>query len=414
MVMIRDYLQKRNTIGLDAYTENGIDVIVRGAMRFLGERSNNGVEVLIAGDFDEVRGGLERRTKHLEVQREIEYSRFSYVSKWTLSNDTRTIYHFQAPGIAKNFSAARENDQLPDDSPEWTLMSTQALYELLNKEVIKAAVSAGSTDACVYYGQKSAYKLRHVFHPILVSKFPNRDNPNGIMVAGDIGACLSTNGYMTIQHVIMAAAYAHALGIENPRIGLLGVGQEEYKNTAILRQKRRLVEAYIDHFQPSFTMPRFAEGDDYFGANRKKVREGDLLDCIVSDGDHGNPILKTSEGIARMIQQLSGWESLVYLVLKHKIKKVLKSKSAERSIDPAAYGGAALVGVKHPFIKTHGASRPKAIYYSLRDALELAQMNFDDEVALELDRFMDDTRFRRRNKTPLQNRLVPKYRITDD
>ncbi len=413
MSRIRDYLQQKKTIGLDAYTENGVDVIVRGAMRFLGERSNNGVELLIAGDFDEIRGGLERRTKHLEVQREIEYSRFSYIPKWTMSDDSKTIYHFQAPGIAKNFSIARENDQLPDESPERVLMSTQALYDLLNQEVLCAAVSAGSTDACVYYGQKSDYKIRHVFQPMLVSKFPNRDNPNGIMVAGDIGAGLSTNGYMTIQHAIMAAAYAHALGIENPRIGLLGVGQEEYKNTAILRQKRRLLEAYIEHFQPSFSMPRFAEGDDYFGANKKKVREGDLLDCIVSDGDHGNPILKTSEGIARMIQQLSGWESLIYLVAKHKIKKVLKTKSAERSIDPAAYGGAALVGVKHPFIKTHGASRPKAIYYSLRDALELAQMDFDLELRDELNRFMSDRTFRKANKIRLQNRLVPKYRITD-
>jgi Fatty acid/phospholipid biosynthesis enzyme len=102
-----------------------------------------------------------------------------------------------------------------------------------------AVISAGNTGACVAAAQLRMRTLPGVSRPGITVVLPTLHGP---VVICDVGANISPKVKHMQQYALMASAYARAVvGIPNPRVGLLSIGEEDAKGTAMIKKTRRLL-----------------------------------------------------------------------------------------------------------------------------------------------------------------------------
>jgi len=205
--------------------------------------------------------------------------------------------------------------------------------------------SAGSTGACLAAGTLVIGRVKGVSRPALATILPSPKKP---VVLCDVGANADCKPEYLVQFAVMASAYAAKLiGVKNPTVGLLNIGEEEEKGSQFAQEAHALLK------QSSLNFKGNAEGRD--------TLKGEF-DVIVCDGFTGNVCLKTIEGTA----------SVLLGELKTILKSSLKTKLAALAIkgglkdllgrlDPDVAGGAPLLGVKGACIVGHGSSNAKAI-----------------------------------------------------
>lgn len=205
--------------------------------------------------------------------------------------------------------------------------------------------SAGSTGACLAGGTLGIGRLKGVSRPALATVVPSPVKP---VVLCDVGANADCKPAWILQFAQMASIYAERiLGVENPRVGLLNIGEEEEKGSLFAQEAHGLLKEAL----PSFCGN--AEGRDVMAGT---------FDVIVTDGFTGNVCLKTIEGTAstlfktfRSILMGSTKTKLAALALKGDLKKLMAS------VDPDRTGGAPLLGLKGACIVGHGSSSATAI-----------------------------------------------------
>ena len=205
--------------------------------------------------------------------------------------------------------------------------------------------SAGSTGACLAAGTLVIGRIKGVSRPALATILPSPKKP---VVLCDVGANADCKPEYLVQFAVMASAYAtKIIGVKNPTVGLLNIGEEEEKGSQFAQEAHALLK------QSSLNFKGNAEGRD--------TLKGEF-DVIVCDGFTGNVCLKTIEGTA----------SVLLGELKTILKSSLKTKLAALAIkgglkdllgrlDPDVAGGAPLLGVKGACIVGHGSSNAKAI-----------------------------------------------------
>lgn len=225
--------------------------------------------------------------------------------------------------------------------------------------------SAGSTGACLAAGTLVMGRIKGISRPALATVVPSPVKP---VVLCDVGANADCKPEYLVQFASMATTYAKAiLGIKNPRVGLLNIGEEEEKGSQFAQDAHQLLKESIDNFDGN------AEGRD--------VLDGPF-DVIVCDGFTGNVCLKTIEGTAKVLfSQIKGimkaslLTKLAALVLKGGLKKLVGS------IDPDAAGGAPLLGVKGACIVGHGSSNERAIKNGVLAAATYVRSGVNDAIA---------------------------------
>jgi len=100
-------------------------------------------------------------------------------------------------------------------------------------------ISAGNTGACVAAAQLRMRTLPGVSRPGIAVILPTFYGP---IVICDVGANISPKPKHLQQYAIMASAYATAVcGVENPRVGLLSIGEEDAKGTTVVKDARKLM-----------------------------------------------------------------------------------------------------------------------------------------------------------------------------
>ena len=205
--------------------------------------------------------------------------------------------------------------------------------------------SAGSTGAVMAAATLYMGRIKGVSRPMIATLFPV---PQGYMVFGDIGANADVKAEYLLQFAQMGASYAQVmLGIENPRVGLLNIGEEPTKGNELAQQAYQLLSLGLDGFAGN------AEGTDILSGR---------FDVIITDGFTGNVVLKTIEGTAGMLfSELSGilnagvLSKLAAAVVRPGLRELKKKLSADE------IGGAPLLGVRGSCVIGHGSSSPKAI-----------------------------------------------------
>jgi glycerol-3-phosphate acyltransferase PlsX len=219
-------------------------------------------------------------------------------------------------------------------------------------------VTAGNTGAAMATAKMVLGALPGVDRPALATPMPSSTGSPCVLL--DVGANVDCKPHNLEQFAVMGEIYARTvLKINQPRVGLLSIGEEETKGNDLTREAFPLLKNLPIKFIGN------VEGRDIFSAQ---------ADVIVCDGFVGNVALKTSEGVGRFVREALR-ESLTRTVTA-KVGALLSRQAFNdfrRRLDYREYGGAPLLGVRGVCIIGHGSSNDRAIFNGIRVAYEFAK-----------------------------------------
>lgn len=225
-------------------------------------------------------------------------------------------------------------------------------------------ISAGNTGAVLAVGKFVVGSEEEVERPAIAVALPN---PRGKTVLIDVGTNVDSKPKHLVQFAVIGHTYAQEiLGIDNPRVGLLSIGEEEGKGNELVKETYPLLK------QTQLNFFGNAEGTDIYAGT---------FDVIVCDGFVGNVILKTSESLGLAVVSM----------IKEEVKKSLLARLGavfmmpalnrfKKKADFAEYGGIPLLGAKKPVIITHGKANAKAIRNAIRVAGEFLTKDFNRKL----------------------------------
>ncbi len=231
-----------------------------------------------------------------------------------------------------------------------------------------AMVSTGNTGALFAGATLIVRKIAGVHSPAIAALLPMQ--PPVLLL--DSGASLNVSAEDLEQFAVMGSVYMKkAMGVENPRVGLLNNGSEETKGTPLQ------MEAYH----------RLCENSDLnFVGNVEGNRVmQNACDVLVTDGFSGNVLLKTMEGMGKLM--LKTMKELFYRNAVTKaaglaVKPYLGD--VKKNFDATEFGGAPILGVRKPVIKAHGSSDAKAFKNAIRQALACAEKDLTADLGVEI------------------------------
>lgn len=226
-----------------------------------------------------------------------------------------------------------------------------------------AFVSAGHTGVLLAASAVILGRLPGVIRPTISSVYPT---VKGFRLMVDVGANLEVKPEMLVQFAVMGEVYAaNEMGIENPRVGLLNVGEEEEKGTEVLRKAHELLKS-----RPNFVGN--VEGRDILAGH---------ADVYVCDGLVGNLILKFGESIPEAMQHLIGAAIAKQGLPPEQIKPVMGVlKQAFAPFDYQAVGGVPFLGVNGVSFVGHGGSTPLAIQNMILRAASMVRHHVNDKI----------------------------------
>jgi glycerol-3-phosphate acyltransferase PlsX len=226
-----------------------------------------------------------------------------------------------------------------------------------------ACVSAGSTVALMALAVKQLGVLPGIRRPALMSAIPSATGSTSVL---DLGANLNVDARQLVQFAIMGSVARQGQGQIQPRVGLLNVGHEESKGHALVQQAHeRLRELPLNY-------AGFVEGHDIFAGK---------IDVAVCDGFSGNLLLKSSEGLARMLftELRSALQSGVRARLGGWLARPALQGMLDR-FDPGKHNGAPLLGLRGVVVKSHGSADRPAMRQAILEALHEAQQKVPERI----------------------------------
>lgn len=238
-----------------------------------------------------------------------------------------------------------------------------------------AFVSAGSTGALLTGATLLVKRVKGVRRAALGPVMPNKTGGKTLII--DSGANAECTAEFLLQFACMGSLYAKkAMGIENPRVGLLNIGTEDSKGGKLQQEAYGLLTEAKNAGILNFTGNVEAR-DVPLGA----------VDVVVCDGFSGNVLLKSIEGTAMFMGSM----------MKKMFKKNLLSKlgalccmsgikQMTAMMDYREIGGTALLGIRKPVIKAHGSSDQKAFCNAIRSAVQSVEADISADLADSLAR----------------------------
>ncbi len=244
--------------------------------------------------------------------------------------------------------------------------SLRRMVKLMTEGKADAVVSAGNTGAMVAAAQMGARPLRGVRRPGISVVVPTIHGP---VVIIDVGANIDCKPAQLTTYGVMASVYSQlVLGIKEPRVGLLSIGEEEGKGNTLVRETSDLLKKAPINFCGN------AEGRDVFSGK---------FDVIICDGFVGNVLLKVVEAMAEGVFQMLGQEvAEADPSLSAKLKPIIQ-KIWQRH-DYSTYGGAPLLGIDGICIIAHGSSKARAIRNALKAASQFARQGANEAIEAAL------------------------------
>ena len=230
-----------------------------------------------------------------------------------------------------------------------------------------AMISAGSTGALLSAATLVVKRVKGIRRAAFCPEIPN-DNKTLLI---DCGANAECTPEFLVQFAFLGAAYARKVqGKANPKVGLLNIGTEDTKGTALQKEVYGLLRRAHEQGLINF-------------AGNVEARDVPLgaVDVVVTDGFSGNILLKAIEGTASF---MSG-------ILKGMFKKNLMTKIAalickdglksfKKRMDYREVGGTMLLGITRPVVKAHGSSDARAIRSAVRQAMEAVRGDLAPEL----------------------------------
>lgn len=244
---------------------------------------------------------------------------------------------------------------------------------LIKKGKAHGFVSAGNTGAVMALSKLLLGVVNGVDRPALATAVPSIKGGTIIL---DVGANVECKPLHLEQFAIMGNIYSKIVfGVKDPKIGLLNIGEEAIKGNDLMKDVHKALTVSSLNFIGNI------EGKD--------VYTGDV-DVVVCDGFTGNVALKISEGVISALMYLLKKEIKSHLTTKFGAIFIKKAfKNLKKDIDYSEYGGAPLLGIKHPIIIGHGRSNGNAIKNAIKFCALLHKQEIPTIIEKQIKEFMD-------------------------
>ena len=247
--------------------------------------------------------------------------------------------------------------------------SMRVAINLMDEGVAHACVSAGNTGALMAIARYKLKTLPGIDRPAIMARVPSACGFTHIL---DLGANVDSSAVHLRDFAVMGSVLASAVeNIDNPKVALLNIGEEEIKGNAQVKQAAHLIS------KADLNYAGFAEGNDIF--------LGDL-DVIVCDGFVGNAVLKSSEGAAQLIA--STLKEAFRKTLLTRLSACLASPALTKIkniFDPGNYNGASLLGLRGIVVKSHGNADIFAFSNAISTATREIEKQVPEAICVRLD-----------------------------
>jgi glycerol-3-phosphate acyltransferase PlsX len=306
------------------------DEIVAGAIRAQAEL---GVEVLLVGDPQAIESSLKQHTSSSQME-------------IVPAEDVVAMHEEPLVSLKRKPKA-----------------SINVAMDLVKQKRADAVVSAGHSGAAMAAALLRLGRLKGIDRPAIGAVFPTLVAGKPVIVL-DVGANVDSRPKYLEQFAVMGSVYSqYVLGMEQPKVGLLNIGEESTKGNDLAVRTHQLLEE-----NPRITFIGNAEGRDVLSGR---------FDVIVCDGFVGNVLLKFAEAVGEIVLQILREElpqgiqgQLGTALLKPNLKRI------KQRIDHAEHGGGLLLGVAGVCIISHGSSQAPSIF----NAIRLAKEAIDNQV----------------------------------
>jgi glycerol-3-phosphate acyltransferase PlsX len=236
--------------------------------------------------------------------------------------------------------------------------SIRVAAQMVREGQAEGMVSMGHTGAAMMASTLVIGKVDGVERPGLACVMPNLSGSPTVFI--EVGANIDSRPEHIAGFAIMASVYAEeVLGIASPRVGILSVGEEDSKGTEVTLEAAAILRRH-----PHLKFVGNAEGRDIWNGR---------FDVIACDGFVGNVVLKSAEGIAKLIKE--GLRTVLTSSLRAKVGAALvKPALLEffKQLDYREYGGLPLLGIKGVSVIGHGSSDARAVMNGIKAAMRAA------------------------------------------
>ena len=305
----------------------------------------------------------------LQVKKELPHTQFILFGDQTkikslLGNDISQIEIVNTTEVIKDEDEPVKAIRQKKDS------SLVVAAQFVKQGKADALFSMGNTGAILASGIFIIGRIKGVARPGLMPTLPVKNSDDGFNMI-DVGANAKSKPEYLLDWAKMASYYAEKVrGINNPRVALLNNGAENDKGDDVHQKAYQLLLDSKLNFIGNI------EGNELLDGK---------ADVIATDGFTGNAVLKNIEGTSGVLIHLLK-DSLLNNGLFVKlgalmIKRALKGLVSKFDVDK--YGGAVLLGVNAPVVKTHGRSGERAVYFTLKQVDKILQEKIIDEFKAE-------------------------------
>ncbi len=227
-----------------------------------------------------------------------------------------------------------------------------------------AFVSCGNTGALFAGASLTVRRIKGVHRAAIGAMFPFQ--PPVLML--DAGANVTVQPEFLVQFATMGAAYMQSLyGLQNARVGLLNNGTETHKGTPLQVEAYRLLSEC-----PNIHFVGNVEGNNL---------PFDVCDVLVTDGFTGNILLKSVEGLGKLV--MKRMKGIFYATPLTKLGALTVKKpfmQFKKDFDVSEHGGSPILGLRRPVIKAHGSSDARAFKNAIRQAVRFAESGAIDDM----------------------------------
>ncbi|MBL8522414.1 MAG: phosphate acyltransferase PlsX [Betaproteobacteria bacterium] len=333
------------TIAIDAMGgDHGPSATIPAALQFLGRSSD--CRVLLVGKPDVIEAELSRAPGSTIVRD---------------SARLKVVEAAEVVGMDEDIRSAIRNKKNS---------SMRVAIDLVKSGEADACVSAGNTGALMGTAKFVLKTLPGIDRPAICAALPTRD---GVVYTLDLGANAECTPEHLLQFAIMGAMLCTAVeGKQSPTVGLLNIGSEDIKGNESVKAAGELLKASHLNFFGN------VEGTDIYKGT---------TDVVVCDGFVGNVMLKTSEGMAKMMADFlkaeyqNGWYSKFAAAISLPVIRRFRHK-----MDHRRFNGAALLGLKGVVVKSHGSADAFSFSHALQRAATEVEHGLLGLITVEIER----------------------------
>ncbi len=224
-------------------------------------------------------------------------------------------------------------------------------FGYLARGAVQGFASAGSTGAMMVGSMYAVKPIEGVIRPTISSVVPTISGRPALLL--DVGLNVDCKPEVLEQYALIGSIYAEAvLGIDQPRVALLNIGEEEAKGNTQTKAAHELMKAsgryhFVGNIEASYLFT------------------GKVADVIVCDGFVGNTLLKMAEGLFRINQALGCTDNPFW-----------------SSMNYENVGGTPVLGVNAPVVIGHGCSSPLAIKNMIRTTERCARADLSGKLRM--------------------------------